>query len=125
MSHPYWDKMTPEQRSAEMKRRAAKGRKKDAKTGKKGKKGYKCSHCGKPFKDKYRLANHIRNDHPKKGAKNKGARSTQAQAQPQEDHSHHISYIFGKVETIIEYYARSNGVPYATLAEGVAGLLRH
>ncbi len=37
----------------------------------------------------------------------------------------HISYLYGKVETIIEYYARSNGVPFSTLAEGVASLLRH
>lgn len=134
--------MTPEERSAEMKRRRAVQRKNEKKASKKGpakgKKGYKCKHCNKPFKDKYRLANHIRYEHPKRAKKANEAgpeaslRNLERMGQDgvsrqesQEDHSHHVSYIFGKVETIIEYYARSNGVPYAALAEGVAGLLRH
>lgn len=37
----------------------------------------------------------------------------------------HVAYIYGKIETIIEYYARSNGVPFAALASGVASLLSH
>lgn len=37
----------------------------------------------------------------------------------------HVSYLYGKVETIIEYYANSNGIPVSTLTAGVASLLRH
>lgn len=44
---------------------------------------------------------------------------------PSGDNQAHISYLYGKVETIIEYYARSNNIPQSTLAEGVASLLRH
>lgn len=93
----YWDKMTPEQRSAEVKRRMANRTKKPKRKYTKRAKGHKPN---------------------KKGASNDG--STQA-------HDHietHASYIFGKVETIIEYYANSNGIPKSTLAERVADLLR-
>jgi hypothetical protein len=36
----------------------------------------------------------------------------------------HISYIYGKIETIIEHYADSAGVSRATLARGVGSLLQ-
>jgi len=126
MANSYWDKLTPEQRSEEMKRRqkianGKKGHKK--RQANSGVKHYTCSKCGKRFPDKYLIANHVRFHHPKKGVKHGG---TQAQASAhEEDQAQHVSYIYGKVETIIEYYARSNGVPYSTLAEGVASLLRH
>lgn len=36
----------------------------------------------------------------------------------------HVAYLYGKVETIIEYYASSNGISQSSLASGVASLLR-
>lgn len=41
-----------------------------------------------------------------------------------EDETNHISYLFGKVETIIELYGQSSRVPFSALASGVAGLLQ-
>ena len=41
-----------------------------------------------------------------------------------EDYSNHISYLFGKAETLIEYYADTIGVPRATLARRVGELLQ-
>lgn len=119
MAHPYWNKMTPEERSAEMKRRALVAKKRGKKMGRPKKhQSYKCSKCGKKFDDKYRLANHVRYQHPKKGVKN--GRSSQTS---EADHSNHISYLFGKVETIIEHYAASAGVSRSALASGVGSLL--
>ena len=37
----------------------------------------------------------------------------------------HAAYIFGKTETLCEYYARSISIPFAALAARVATLLRH
>jgi hypothetical protein len=37
----------------------------------------------------------------------------------------HVAYLFGKVETLVEYYASSNGLSYAALATGVSRLLHH
>lgn len=130
MAHSYWDKLTPEERSAEMKRRqqVAKGNKKLAKRQANSRvKHYTCKKCGEKFDDKYSLANHVRYQHPKRG-KRKGGASGDGSAQ--EGHSKdgleaHAAYLFGKCETIIEYYASSNGIPQQALAERVSTLLRH
>lgn len=42
-----------------------------------------------------------------------------------ETNDNHAYYVFGKIETTLEYYALINGVPLAPLTERVAELLRH
>lgn len=119
-----WSDMTPAERSDEMKRRQAtakRNKKHNKRQANSWVKHYVCKHCGQKFDDKYRLANHIRYDHPK--AK-KGAKHGSHSAEAQEDHSPHIFYLFGKVETIIEHYASSAGIPWAPVATGVAELIR-
>jgi hypothetical protein len=39
--------------------------------------------------------------------------------------AHHVTYVFGKCESVIERYALVTGLPFATLAAGVCELLRH
>ena len=110
MASTYWDKMTPEERSAEVKRRMA-----------------------------TRNAKSLRKKKPKskKGTRKYTKRAPKSRKNTQErGHTHHeethdgeqakahVSYIFGKVETIIEYYANSNGISKSALAQGVADLLR-
>lgn len=134
MAHPYWDKMTPEQRSAEMKRRRAKGGRKKKASGSakragrpklmtEGSKKF-CSKCGTEVKDRAAFANHVRYHHPKRG-RSAAREELSVNGSPQEDHREHVTYLYGKVETILEHYSHRSGVPYPTLAEGVAGLLRH
>ena len=90
-----WKEMTKEERSAEMKRRRA-----VADSRKKGKKSTRRTTTRR-------------------------ASSNGRHTEEKENLSSHIHYLFGKVETIIEYYAGSNGIPKSALAEGIAGLLRH
>jgi hypothetical protein len=40
------------------------------------------------------------------------------------DYSNDISYLWGKVETLIEHYCDSSGVPRAIATSGLAGILR-
>lgn len=93
--------MTQEERSA-LARKSARTRKRNARQGVKpktrGKRTYKRRTQGGPILS-----------------------SSEAEGQSLQAH---ISYIYGKVETIIEYYSNSNGVPVSAIASGVAGLLR-
>lgn len=71
-----------------------------------------------------RMAKLAKNRH-RKGAK-RGKSLTQKEGQQRTlPLDHHTSYLFGKFETVIEYYARSNNLPLTALAEGVAELLRN
>lgn len=49
----------------------------------------------------------------------------QAQGGATADFSNDISYLYGKIETLCEHYAHSNGIPVTALAEGLAQLLRN
>jgi erythromycin esterase-like protein len=139
----YWDNMSPEERSAEMKKRRAKakanghtpGRKKgtrnkNLRTKSTAPKVYACKHCGQQFPDRYKLANHVRYTHGKKrGGKRKGAQLDADEASQDLHHQHEIEkhawYLFGKVETHIDLYSASSGVPRSALAKRVGELLRH
>lgn len=105
----YWDSMTPEERSAEMKRRravtknGAKSLKKPSpKKIKKGKRKY--------VKKAQPIIKNARED------KHEGGHNGEAQA--------HVSYLFGRIENEIQHYANSNDLSFKTLAFGVAELLR-
>lgn len=144
----WWDNLSAEERSAEMKKRRAKakanghtpGRKKGTKN--KATRGarkvdnkntapkvYRCKKCDQQFADKYQLANHVRYAHPKRGGKRKGAQLNADQAAQDLHHQHEIEkhawYLFGKVETHIDLYSASSGVPRSALAKRVGELLRH
>lgn len=92
----------------------------------KKKEDYPCGRCDRVFKSKQALGNHLTRTH-KQGRKTttRRASSNGRHTEEKENLSSHVHYLFGKVETIIEYYASSNGVPKSALAEGIAGLLRH
>ncbi|HEX9430870.1 MAG TPA: hypothetical protein VF944_10880 [Candidatus Bathyarchaeia archaeon] len=90
----YWKKMTPEERSAEMKRRMGK------------------------------RSRGVKKSAAKVKAANKSTRVKEHKDDGREENSNHIAYLFGKVETIIEHYASSAGVPRAALASGVGRLLQ-
>ena len=112
----YWERMSPEERKAEMKRRRAKGQGRRCTKPAKGKR-FKCKQCNKRFPTAPELGNHVRYAHPK--GKANGSKKAQA---PQLDA--HVSYLFGRCEVEIEHYANSNGLSKSALAEGVAALLR-
>lgn len=121
----YWAAMSAEDRSAEMKRRFlvrsanANGKPKAGKPkrGRRPKQTWTCKICGKTgFRNPQSVAVHTRNTHPK------GERD----AQPSEkDYSNHVAYLYGKIETIVEYYSAGNALPISSLTEGLAELLRH
>lgn len=94
----YWSKLSPEERTAEMKRRYLKGRRKLKKKG-------KVKRVNKP--------------------KHRTNEGTKERVNAKSGVDNHIAYLYGKVETILEHYAHSNGVPFTTLAHGVARLLQH
>lgn len=96
----YWSKLSPDERSAEMKRRMA-TRKSNGK--KKSTKRVKKSNRTKARRDNGNGPTQTQEAHTLEGE---------------------IKYLYGKVETLIEFRAHSNGIPFATLAEGVANLLR-
>ena len=138
----YWDNMSPEERSEEMKKRRAKakangktpGRKKGTRSKNLRSKStaprvYQCKKCEQQFADKYQLANHVRYAHPKRGGKRKGAQLDADEAAQNLHHQHEIEkhawYLFGKVETHIDLYSASSGVPRSALAKRVGELLRH
>jgi hypothetical protein len=89
-----WSTMTPEERSAEMKRRVAKGKRNKEKSTK------------------------------RKNSRSTRRASSNGRGSQEVSDKDHVSYLYGKVETIIEYYSHSNGLPFPTLASGVAALLR-
>lgn len=86
-----------------------------------------CSKCGYEGKDKKDVSKHIRNSHPKSDRRKAERRNDdgRTEAQEQVNLDSHAAYIFGKVETIIEYYANSNRISKPALTERVASLLRH
>jgi len=85
---------------------------------------YFCGKCGfEAGEDKKLLIKHIRSEHPKRERRKEN--NDRREQIKEESIENHASYIFGKVETIIEYYANSNGVSKSALAERVASLLRH
>ena len=55
-------------------------------------------------------------------AKAKGAK---IDAQTQSPINNHTHVCYGKVETVIQYYSAGSGVPFSTLASGVAAILQH
>jgi hypothetical protein len=58
-------------------------------------------------------------------AKRKTTKRGDNESSPAQDYSNHISYLFGKVETIIDHYSAGAFVPRAPLARGLAELLLH
>lgn len=102
-----WAKLSKEERSAEMSRRIRLGR--QNRKLKERQANSKIRHAGSGSSLKNLLE----------------ATSASIKAQDQEQYSQHVSYLFGKVETIIEYYANSNSIPVSALTEGVASLLQH
>lgn len=91
-----WSEMTAAERSAEMTRRQAVAKAK--RNGEKPKRKYTRRNGSKKADD-----NHSQDHEVEKAA----------------------WYLFGKVETIIDIYSASSGIPRAALTAGLARLLRH
>lgn len=90
---------------------------------------HQCGRCDKAFDSPQALSLHITRVHRKKGKKSTHRRAS-SNGRPRkeakvENLENHIHYLFGRIERDIEHYASVNGVPFPTLAEGIASLLRH
>lgn len=92
-----WKDMTPEQRSGEMKKRRAVAKANKRKPGRKKR--------------------------AKQTRKAKGAQQD-GHSSPKDELEKHSWYLFGKVETILDIYSASAGIPRAALTRGLARLLR-
>ncbi len=110
----YWSKMTPEERSTEMKRRRAKAVKPKRKYTKRAKK-FACKQCGELFVNVNKLANHVRYKHPKnKGVTSHGTKSSEAQ----------IAYAFGHCEAWLQGFCERFELPVKDVARKVGGFLQ-
>src|SRR5262245_2204403 len=97
------------------------------------KQDWPCGKCDRVFKSEGALKIHLTRTHnggrksSKRGHKStrRGKKNDSTGTQTQDHIENHASYIFGKVETIIEYYSNSNGIPVKALTDRVASLLRH
>lgn len=86
---------------------------------KNGKKQYLCKQCPEWFLNPQGLANHVRYAHPKEAT-----RGSTEEVESDDDFTSEIQFLAGSISKEISYYALGTGVPRATLAKGVAAILR-
>lgn len=83
-----------------------------------GEKKFRCKVCGRKFEATWQVAQHARKKHPKdKTLTTEGEGSDDGFLQ------NHTSFAFGHVQTWLDIYAGSSGIPSALLTDRVARLL--
>lgn len=87
--------------------------------------GYVCKKCGHVARNKQALGSHWRYSHPKRKAVKRVPKKSRPSVAQAPALAEHIAYLAGKVETLLEYYARGNGLPESALAGGVASFIQH
>lgn len=85
------------------------------------KKRFKCKVCGRKFDATWQVAQHARKKHPKQ-------KLTETSTEESDNGDagfiqNHTSFAFGHVQTWLDIYAGSTGIPSALLADRVARLL--
>jgi hypothetical protein len=143
----YWASMTKEQRSAEMRRRLHKSRINGKPMGRsKQLPKMACPICEREITAGSQFIRHLKATHDmgKREAKRVIA-SIEAGSQPTlngngtqpathqhteeagttADYSNDISYLYGRVESEIQHYAHSNGIPVTALTAGISAILRN